>query len=1374
MGGFVGTDSADTRTDPNGRYAADADQHSPADQQGTRSRISFEHQEAMVKPYLFTDEAMNADNNGTAATNMPTLTIATLANTAELTRPTQAVIEPWTNQLGSWHKQGEPAATKLQPCQTAPRVPWPPPPLPPKLTLTLWSAPLTQQTQTMTQQMQTVAAVLVVLAATATRVMFVMQASLAMQRHEPHVPDEPARPATRLVVPVVHAMLVVLAMPAMLAMYAPQITRAATSHMTPLLLLLTTVVPSHAAANAALCGGLCPPPQPKVLLVNTTTPPRPQPATGWGHTRYEDYHWGHTKYDLQDGQSAELPVPSPTPSLTASTVSTSTSRAKLLIGWAATLAAASCWSEARVGVWAGAVTPHRHQQSASTPEALTTTIAEPGESTTKKAPINVGAFTYVGVLGENTTKEAPANVRACTSGGVPCTYVGAPGPLVQAASSSLSFTWALPLAGIAIHHCSTPSTAVSQLNQVLMLLATGLPNGADAAPVRAAHLRRLLDGPDAVPTNGAPPRAENGASAVSIIMKLTVVTLMSLLVVTRRAVGARPPSENPQPKKAAPSRSCRSKNKDPLRRKTEPKNFTAEDFIAINTAIFRDRLQTTSCIQTVQFPRETASALATYFRLRWATGPLTLPDGTPVTGFDSYSFTLGTHDPAAQAKDTALLRGTALTRFKKSVPAYAQLEKAVLAHAATHPATRGRRVSIKEVNPLRQSGALTAGSSSFSSHLDTWSVPGLAPALTYVVVLEANSVSRMRVVGARDFVYGNEPGMGACFPAGCGHESVQEQGAATVYKTTFFVTIDGWDETELLDFPLSQLDVPNAPPTAPVIQLPELDTQSQLTNRLPLAEQLSSHLRVTAADNSPMARPLSPLTIAFALYDCAGELTECEPSLPASAAAYATALLSTQCSTVLWIGCGRARRLLTLALLADKPIAVTATERNPTVLAEAHQLLRLTAMASNRCTVREAADLDLSTFVRIRNASVRIVHANAWDLLPSTEYELVHCTSAEETQSQPIALLLQAIAGGSALLAMLSTMWERCAHRAPIIGEPLETTVNGSRECIAIRDMRRYPMFAQCPQLCSRLELQPHRWLYVQPAPLPSLAPLPSHCWLSISRESPLLSTGARVAVYSDCDDLWYPAYIISGDAGAIVLQYDDASRPDEHCTSQASPPLLIFAPVSEHPELIEVNAQMSPDVLDLLEGQETDRVRWIHKAASEGFYLEHAALNSQGRWSSCSFLTPTGYKGVKFLSDRRQKRSDGSRSNASVFTRFDPTRRFRLYSTGPCTLFEDYATPEEAALALARANGKLMACPLPRALPVDSTSALLFMSEESPTGYAGVTLNPAVYRKNKYNARLPRKLAAARGISRELGYHPTAEAAALAYAHAMGEPSTA
>ena len=152
MGGFVGTDSADTRTDPNGRYAADADQHSPADQQGTRSRISFEHQEAMVKPYLFTDEAMNADNNGTAATNMPTLTIATLANTAELTRPTQAVIEPWTNQLGSWHKQGEPAATKLQPCQTAPRVPWPPPPLPPKLTLTLWSAPLTQQTQTRSEE----------------------------------------------------------------------------------------------------------------------------------------------------------------------------------------------------------------------------------------------------------------------------------------------------------------------------------------------------------------------------------------------------------------------------------------------------------------------------------------------------------------------------------------------------------------------------------------------------------------------------------------------------------------------------------------------------------------------------------------------------------------------------------------------------------------------------------------------------------------------------------------------------------------------------------------------------------------------------------------------------------------------------------------------------------------------------------------------------------------------------------------------------------------------------------------------------------------------------------------------------------------------
>ena len=106
-----------------------------------------------------------------------------------------------------------------------------------------------------------------------------------------------------------------------------------------------------------------------------------------------------------------------------------------------------------------------------------------------------------------------------------------------------------------------------------------------------------------------------------------------------------------------------------------------------------------------------------------------------------------------------------------------------------------------------------------------------------------------------------------------------------------------------------------------------------------------------------------------------------------------------------------------------------------------------------------------------------------------------------------------------------------------------------------------------------------------------------------------------------------------------------------------------------------------------------------------------------------------------------RQRLADGSRSDSSVYARFDPTLRFRLYGTGPRTQYEDYATPEEAALALARANGKLMTCPLPRAFPVDPDSALLFRSESSPTGYAGVTFTDEI-RKNKYKARLPRKAA--------------------------------
>ena len=336
---------------------------------------------------------------------------------------------------------------------------------------------------------------------------------------------------------------------------------------------------------------------------------------------------------------------------------------------------------------------------------------------------------------------------------------------------------------------------------LMIPLSLGAMVGSRLGAVQAGLLIRMLGVLDLAQGAAITPREttdkNNQATAfltvekvlLFILLGLPAVTVTSMLMITRG----------------------NGRSDDPAIHlcKQPPKHgFSRMELEELNVVIFRDCLRSHTCVQSVQLSSQPALELALYCKMHWQSGPFKLPSGVAVPGFNGYDYTLKPRDGNVQVKDTSLLSRPLLARAKKELSSFSSLESEVLAHAATHPASKGRKPFVREGHMLRQQGSGSLGSSLFSGHLDTWNFTVEKPALTYVVLLSSDGTSKMRVVGAPTYRYGVTPGSTACFPSGCAHESVEPEGEFTTYKIAFFVAFQGCDYLELAEYPLTGLDQP--------------------------------------------------------------------------------------------------------------------------------------------------------------------------------------------------------------------------------------------------------------------------------------------------------------------------------------------------------------------------------------------------------------------------------------------------------------------------------------------------------------------------------------------------------------------------------------
>ena len=474
---------------------------------------------------------------------------------------------------------------------------------------------------------------------------------------------------------------------------------------------------------------------------------------------------------------------------------------------------------------------------------------------------------------------------------------------------------------------------------------------------------------------------------------------------------------------------------------------------------------------------------------------------------------------------------------------------------------------------------------------------------------------------------------------------------------------------------------------------------------------------------------------------------------PASAASIAESILSTQAQSILWVGCGHAPECISLALSADRDISIVAIEHTPSAVASAHILLRRAYMAAAGCGAETAAQLDLSQPVRLGRCHIRISLASAWDLTPSPDFDLVYSAAEQEIVNyQSLALFLQALAGGFAILFMYQTMWNKARHRQPEYGDDIDVEtvvdaslqVSGENRRIEARDLRNYPMFTQ-PQIVgggrhSRASMQPNGWV---PA----------------AYDSPALQRdGTRVAIYFTFEDLWYGGNVVVTDY-SVNLRYDDCDFADAELAPwmrllALSPAGQVFAPILTpvHPMscqgtvLPRASTSAGPSQLDPTDQGGTVPVRQEIATESGGLTL-HLSASSQ-----------SGYAGVRSVPDY-----------------LDGTPRFMC--RGPSHSYIGiFDTPVAAAEAyaryvlekgLVRSAGQLSAQP-PSYVPARAISAngvRLHLSEKSSTGYRGVvrlgtTKSGGKTRKSKF---FQAKYGSAKGGN--LGHFNTAEEAAEAYA---------
>ena len=196
----------------------------------------------------------------------------------------------------------------------------------------------------------------------------------------------------------------------------------------------------------------------------------------------------------------------------------------------------------------------------------------------------------------------------------------------------------------------------------------------------------------------------------------------------------------------------------------KPEEFTDEDFLTTNRSLFEEAtLGTSSCVRRFGandlVMQGAAKELGKHCEEHWSHGNLKTTRGRSLVGFSGFSYVGGDLDEAAQKEDTAMIRTELLRPAKADLPGLETIEKRVFEYAKTHPEANGRKATTIGIDLLRCRGPESAGTSTFSSHLDTWSFKKSSrsrlPVLTFVVSLGPAPVPMMQVLGAaRAFDYG--------------------------------------------------------------------------------------------------------------------------------------------------------------------------------------------------------------------------------------------------------------------------------------------------------------------------------------------------------------------------------------------------------------------------------------------------------------------------------------------------------------------------------------------------------------------------------------------------------------------------------------------
>ena len=166
-----------------------------------------------------------------------------------------------------------------------------------------------------------------------------------------------------------------------------------------------------------------------------------------------------------------------------------------------------------------------------------------------------------------------------------------------------------------------------------------------------------------------------------------------------------------------------------------PKDYTEEDFLLANQAIFGDELTAGGpCVMRYgeTHPaeyRDAAAVLSAHCVKHWASGRLRLDNATYCTGFSEFDYVQGEHDPEMQAKDTAIFRTTRLGVGRKHLPGLATIERHILTWAEGLPQALGRKAVTAGIDGLRQRGYNSQGPRLRCNTTPTVTI-ALPPALT--------------------------------------------------------------------------------------------------------------------------------------------------------------------------------------------------------------------------------------------------------------------------------------------------------------------------------------------------------------------------------------------------------------------------------------------------------------------------------------------------------------------------------------------------------------------------------------------------------------------------------------------------------------------